>query len=136
MSEENIKITRGIYEHFNRKDYEGVMEVFAEDFEWRAADSSPLADQSPYLGLKEVRERVFERIKAGFETLKVNADEIFGAGDKVVVLGYYEGVYRPNGKSFEAQVAHVWTFNDGKAVKFQQYADTLRIALITRSENQ
>ena len=135
MSQENIKIANQIYEEFNRRNFLGVLGFFAEDFEWFAADHSPLADRSPYRGLDEVREGVFDRIAAGFERLTVRADEIFEAGDKVVMLGYYDGIFKANGKQFEAQVAHVWTFADVLAVKFQQYADTYQIARSTKIEN-
>lgn len=56
------------------------------------------------------------RIAAGFERLEVNMDEFFVAGDKVFALGYYDGVYKPTGKHFHAQVAHILTFKAGKAV--------------------
>jgi ketosteroid isomerase-like protein len=128
MSQENIKITNSIYEEFNQRNYSGVLGFFDADFEWVAADHSPLADHSPYRGLEKVREGVFDRINAGFEYLEIRADEIIDAGDKVVMLGYYDGVFKANGQPFQAQVAHVWTFGGDKALKFQQYVDTLQIA--------
>lgn len=128
MSQENINITNNIYEQFNQGNYRQVLDFFDADFEWVAADHSPLADRSPYHGLDEVREGVFDRIAAGFEYLRIRADEIFEAGDKVVMLGYYDGIFKANGKQFQAQVAHVWTFAGDKAVKFQQYVDTFQIA--------
>lgn len=136
MSQENIKIANNIYEEFNRRNYSAVLGFFAADFEWFAADHSPLADRSPYRGLDEVREGVFDRIAAGFESLTIRADEIFDAGDKVVMLGYYESIFKANGKQFQAQVAHIWTFAEGKAVKFQQYADTFQIAQSTKIDER
>jgi len=128
MSQENIKITNNIYEEFNRRNYSAVLGFFAANFEWFAADHSPLADRSPYSCLAEVREGVFNRIAAGFESLTIKAEEIFDADGKVVMLGYYDGTYKATGKQFQAQVAHVWTFEADKAVKFQQYVDTFQIA--------
>jgi ketosteroid isomerase-like protein len=125
---ENIKVINKIYEAFGRRDYAAVLDLFSPKIEWIAAANSPLADRSPYRGLDEVREGVFMRIAAGFERLTVRVDEIFGAGDKVVALGFYDGVYKRNGKRFQAQVAHIWTLADGKAVKFQQYVDTYQLA--------
>lgn len=34
------------------------------------------------------------------------------------------GPYKATGKSFKAPFAHVWKFQGGKAVSFQQYTDT------------
>ena len=118
-----------LYESFAARDYEAVMAIFAEDFEWISADNSPLADQSPYHGVDEIRSGVFGRIDAGFEKLIVVADEIFEAeGGRVIVLGYYHGKFRGQTEEFKTQVAHIWTMRDGRAVKFQQYVDTLKIA--------
>jgi ketosteroid isomerase-like protein len=129
MSENNKTIIEHIYTAFNERDYATVLTFFAADFEWNAADSSPLADQSPYHGIDAVRTGVFDRIAAGFEKLEVIPDELFTAvGERVVVLGYYHGKFRGKSDEFRTQVAHIWTIGDGKAVKFQQYVDTLKVS--------
>jgi uncharacterized protein len=128
MSQENITVINRIYEAFGQRDFAAVLEHFAPTIEWIAAVNSPLADRSPYRGLDQTREGVFMRIAEGFERLTVKVDEIFGADDKVVVLGFYDGVYKANGKRFQAQVAHIWTLAGGKVVKFQQYVDTYQLA--------
>lgn len=129
MSEKRIVLITEIYEAFNGRDYEGVLAKFAPDFAWIAAENSPLADQSPYHGIDHVRTGVFDRIAAGFERLVVVPDEIFaGDGGRVVLLGHYEGSFRGSTDDFRTQVAHIWTVDDGKATKFQQYLDTLKVS--------
>ena len=124
-----MEIVKAIYEAFSARDYEGVMSHFAEDFVWNAAENSPLADQSPYHGVPAIRAGVFERIDAGFEKLIVVPDEIFSAdGGRVAVLGYYHGKFRGSDDEFKTQVAHIWTVEDGRATRFQQYLDTLKVA--------
>lgn len=129
MSGDNIGLINKIYKAFNRSDYEVVIAKFAPDFEWVAAENSPLADRSPYRGTDQVRAGVFDRISAGFERLVVVPGEIFaGDGGRVVVLGHYEGRFRGGRADFRTQVAHIWTIIDGRAAKFQQYVDTLKIS--------
>lgn len=129
MSENNKTIIQDIYKAFGERDYDKVLTFFATDFEWYAADNSPLADQSPYHGVDAVRTGVFDRIAAGFEKLEVVPDELFTAdGERVVVLGYYHGKFRGKADEFRTQVAHIWTVRDGRAVKFQQYLDTLKVS--------
>jgi len=69
-------------------------------------------------------------LTAGFDKLVFDVDEIFASNgrERVVALGYYS--FRSHGTVEErkAQVAHVWTVRDGRAVKFQQYLDTLQVA--------
>jgi uncharacterized protein len=126
MSQPNIDLIKTIYSLFNERKYDDILPNFAGEMTWIAADSSPLADESPYNGPEIIRERVFGRIEAGFEKLNVRIDEIFGADDRVVVLGYYSANLR-SGPTFDAQLAHIWTVRDGWAVKFQQYVDTYKI---------
>ena len=128
MPKVNLELIDTIYKHFNAREYDAVVENFADNFEWFAADNSPLADSSPYHGVKEIREGVFGRIEAAFKRLNVEIDETIDAGDKVVVLGYYAGEYASGKEAPRAQLAHIWTIANGKAVKFQQYVDTLAIA--------
>ena len=126
---DNIKLIESLYGSFAARDYETVMSHFADDIVWIAADNSPLADQSPYRGVPAIRSGVFDRIAAGFEKLIVVPDETFEADNgRVIVLGYYHGRFSGADNDFKTQVAHIWTIRDGRAVKFQQYLDTLQIA--------
>jgi uncharacterized protein len=129
MSQENIELIETIYGHFNSRQYDDILPHVADEMTWVSADNSPLADESPYHGPAKIRTRVFGRIEAGFEKLEIRTDEIYGAdGGRVVVLGYYIGRMRGKTEDSETQLAHIWTIRDGKAVKFQQYVDTFKIA--------
>lgn len=129
MGHTNIELIESIYDSFGKRAYEDVLGNFADDFEWFAADNSPLADRSPYSGVDDIRTGVFERIEAGFEDLRVVPDEMYAAEEgRVVVLGYYHGRFRGASEGFRTQVAHIWTIRDGRATKFQQYLDTLKVS--------
>jgi ketosteroid isomerase-like protein len=128
MSKENINVVNQIYNAFNKGDFTAVLEFFDSSIEWIAADSSPLADQSPYRGLNVVRDKVLAQIAVRSPELKIRVEEIFAVEDKVVMLGYYHNFPQTLGATFQVQVAHVWTISKGKAVKFQQYMDTYKLA--------
>ena len=112
------------------RDYEAVTSYLADDIVWIVADNSPLADRSPYHGMAEVRPGIFDRLTTGFDKLVFDVDEIFACngGERVVALGYYYFRFHGQPQERKAQVAHVWTVRDGRAVKFQQYLDTLQVA--------
>ncbi|HLA94886.1 MAG TPA: nuclear transport factor 2 family protein, partial [Pyrinomonadaceae bacterium] len=101
MSESNKAIIENIYNAFNSREYATVLTFFSSDFEWYAADSSPLSDLSPYHGVEAVRTGVFDRITGGFAKLEVVPDEVF-AGDegRVAILGYYHGRFAVKQKNF------------------------------------
>jgi ketosteroid isomerase-like protein len=126
----NIEVIERLYGHLNERNYEGVMSHLADDIVWIVADNSPLADRSPYHGLAEMRSGVFDRLTAGFDKLVFDVDEIFecSGGEKVVALGYYYLRFHGQVEERKAQVAHIWTMRQGRAVKFQQYLDTLQVA--------
>jgi len=128
MSQENIKVVKSIYQAFEQNDIPAVFNLFDPAIEWIAAENSPAAAGSPYHGLDEVREGVLMRIATGYEVFIIKVDELLDAGDKVIMLGYYLGTKKETGKQFKAQVAHIWTIAGGKAIKFQQYTDTLQLA--------
>ena len=131
MTADDKAMIERVYDAFADRDYEAILSHFVDDFEWHAADNSPLADMSPYHGVDAVRTGVFARIEAGFENQIVVPDEIFAGDDgRVVVLGYYHGKLRGKENEFQAQVAHIWTMRDGRAIKFQQYLDTLHISRV------
>jgi ketosteroid isomerase-like protein len=127
MSQDNITLIKSLYEVFGRGDIPAVLDCFDPTIEWIAADNSPLADRSPYHGVHEVREQVFRRVVADFD-VTIEVDELFDAGEKVVMLGFYHGVRKATGKRFRAQAAHIWTIAAGKVAKFQQYTDTYQLA--------
>ena len=126
----NIKVIERIYDYLNERNYEALMSQLADDIIWIVADNSPLADKSPYHGLTEMQSGVFDRLTAGFDKLVFDVDEIFecGGGEKVVALGYYYLRFHGQVEERKAQVAHIWTMREGRAVKFQQYLDTLQVA--------
>src|SRR6201993_3539325 len=129
LSMNTIPDIEKLYASLGERDYEAVISHLGNDIVWIVADNSPFADRSPYRGIADVRSGIFDRLTAGFDKLVVAVDEIFESeSGRVVVLGYYHGRFRGSPEEFKAQVAHIWTIREGRAVKFQQYLDTLQIA--------
>lgn len=71
---------------------------------------------------------VFARLYREWDDFEQEVDTILDAGDRVVMIGRYHGVYKGTGRQIRAQAVHVWRMKNGKAVEFQQYADTLQVA--------
>ena len=61
------------------------------------------------------------------DDFQVDVRELFGSGDKVVMVGYYTGTRKETGKVFMANATQVWTLKDGKATHFFQAVDTAEI---------
>ena len=121
---ENKKTIEGMYEAFGRGDIPFVIGALDPDVEWWEAENFIYADKNPYVGPQAVLEGVFARIGQEWEWFTVTPIDVLDAGDSVVGHGHYAGKYRQTGREVKAQFAHVFSFRDGKVVKFQQYTDT------------
>jgi uncharacterized protein len=72
-----------------------------------------------------VREHVFAPIEtAWWEGFDAKPSDVIGCGDHVVVLGRYTATAKATGKPLDVPFAHVWSFENGRAVRFQQFTDT------------
>ena len=124
MSEENRETVQGMYDAFGRGDIGTVLAALDPDVEWWEAENFIYADNNPYVGPDAVLQGVFARIGGEWEGFSVSPKEVLDAGDTVVGHGHYSGKFRNTGRDVRAQFAHLFTFRDGKIVKFQQYTDT------------
>jgi hypothetical protein len=123
MSEQNVALIRA-------GDIPGVVGRMSPDMVWNEAENFPYADGNPYRGPEVILGGVFGRLGAEWDGFAALPEEFLDAGDTVVVLGRYRGTCKATGRGMDAQLAHVWRVADGKAVRFQQYTDTLQAARV------
>ncbi|NNF60838.1 MAG: SnoaL-like domain-containing protein [Gammaproteobacteria bacterium] len=128
MSIENLNVIRDMYDAFGRGDIDAVVATLDPKVEWNEAENFPYADRNPYIGPQAVVEGVFSRLASEWEYWSLDMEQFLDAGDYVVVTGRYHATHKGTGKDIRAQFAHVWQLHDGKAVRFQQYADTAQVA--------
>ena len=122
MDKTPMDILRKGYDDFAKGDIAAVLGVFDSNIEWTAAEGFPYG--GTYNGPEAVANGVFMKLGTEWDGFSAVPGEFIDAGDRVVALGKYSGTYKSTGKHFEADFAHVWTFRDGKAVRFVQYTDT------------
>ena len=71
---------------------------------------------------------MFARLLAAIDSFTAVPSTYIDGGDHVVVLGRYGGTAKNGGTSLDAPFCHVYRFDGGKAVSFQQYTDTVQWA--------
>jgi ketosteroid isomerase-like protein len=128
MSQENLAVVKGIYDAFDGGDVGGALALMDPGIVWYEAENHPYAGGNPYVGPEAVANGVFAHYGTDWDGFAVTIAELIDGGESVVALGRYTGTFRPTGRTMDAQMAHVWRIADGKAVHFQQYADTLGAA--------
>jgi hypothetical protein len=110
-----------------------VVSAMDSKIEWNEAEGFPYSDQNPYVGPDAVVEGVLARLGTEWKGFSLAVEDLFGAGDRVVVTGRYRGQHKKTGRKLDAQFAHHWTVRDGKAVRFQQYTDTAQAQKVANS---
>ena len=130
MSASNVAAVKAIYDAFGSGDIPGAIGGMSPDIVWNEAEDFPYSDRNPYVGPNAILEGVFARIGAEWDGFGANIEELLDAGDTVVALGRYSGTFKATGQPQDTQFVHVWRLEDGKAVRFQQYANTLHVAKV------
>lgn len=120
-------VISGIYDAFAAGDPEGFAAALHPEIVWNEAESNVYADMNPYEGPQEVMEGVIGRVLTDWSTFNATPEEMIVEGNRVVVLGRYTGTHGATGEDINAQMVHVWTVQDGQAISFQQYVDTLQL---------
>ena len=124
MSEENVNIMRQGYEAFNRGDIDTVMGLLDESIEWQEPDVEGLPIRGTHHGPEAVANNVFQPLGETWDDFQVVAEEFLDAGERVVVLGRFQGTAKATGRTVDAPFAHVWTLRNGKLVHHRNYTDT------------
>lgn len=120
----NADTVKGLYDAFAKGDVPAVLGAFDAEIQWNEADGFLYADGNPYVGPQAVAEGVFQRIVSDVENFAVTPTNIVDGGQTVVVEGRYTGTMKATGVAVDAQFVHVWGFEGGKVIRFQQYTDT------------
>lgn len=121
----NLNAIKSVYAAFAKGDIPTVLAVLSPDIAWTEAEGFPYG--GTYHGPNGVLSGVFMRLGTEWEAFAAVPDEFIDGGDSIVVLGKYSGKYKATGKSFQANFAHVWKMQNGKAAQFIQYVDTLLV---------
>jgi ketosteroid isomerase-like protein len=121
----NLNAVKGVYEAFAKGDVHAFLGFLDANIAWTEAEGFPYG--GTYHGPQDVLKGVFRRLATEWDGFAAVPNEFIDGGDAVVALGKYSGTYKATGKSFEADFAHVWKIQAGKAIRFVQYVDTLLV---------
>lgn len=98
------------------------------EIEWHIGTGFPhVSGDGVVIGPEAVVQNVFAPIPEQSEGFTIDIQELFGSGDKVVMVGHLKGVWKETGKSFKANAVHVMTIKEGKMTHFFEGADTAEI---------
>lgn len=124
----NVDVVKQAYAHFATGNVGGVLALFDPAIEWRECKGMPFVkDDCIYIGPEAIVANVFMNLPVYFDGFNVAVSEVFGADDRVTMVGYYQRTNKATGNAFKANATHVWTVNNGKLTHFFQAVDTATI---------
>jgi hypothetical protein len=119
MSRENVERLRPLYEAWRRGAYDEGLEVLDQHIEWCAAAEIPGHPGASYGRAAAIKFLVEWRDT--WETYSVEVEKLIDLGDQVLALVREKGTGRGSGLPVETQFAQLWTMQDGRAVRMQEW---------------
>jgi ketosteroid isomerase-like protein len=120
MSEENVESIRRAYERWNQGDF-GWATLAAPGFEYQTSGAAP-GLSGRYQGLEGFM-RFLEQFWEEFDEARVEPQELIDTGDDVLAVTSFRGRGRQSGVEVNMEVFQLWTFDDGKVIRGQGFAD-------------
>ncbi len=122
----NLETVQKMYDAFRNRDRDRLLQIFDPEIEWIQNDGFP--GESRHVGAASVVDEVFGALRSDWDHWRAPVSEWIDAGDTVIALGQYQGVYAATGNGMTAAFAHVYDLRKGRIVRYRQYTDTLKIA--------
>ena len=124
----NSEILKQGYSYFAEGNIEAVLALFDPQIEWNECKGFPFVQgDGTSVGPQAVVQDVFSQIPVHYDGFSIDIQDLFESGDKVVMEGYYTGIWKETGKEFKANATHIWTVKNGLATRFFQAVDTATI---------
>jgi hypothetical protein len=124
---QNTKVVQEAYAAFARGDIQGILDRLADDVSWTGVYGT--AAYVPTSGERRGRAAVatfFKQVAETVSFMKFEPKEFIATGDKVVALGHYVAK-TSTGRGFDADFAMVFTLQNGKVTRFQEFSDSAAI---------
>ncbi len=116
-------IIQQAYEAFGRGDIPAILELVADEVDWKFVGSPGL----PYAGERRNRQEVgnfFAEVQGADDIHHFEPREFIEAGEHVTVLGWESCTGRDTARKFESEWVHVFTVKNGKVTRWRGFYNT------------
>ena len=109
-----------------------VIEMMADEVEMRSVLDPGLPDDlAADRKTRDEARQYFEVLTRDWEMIDYPQEKIVADEDTVVWIGRCHWRHKPTGREINSPKVDIWTFRDGKAVKFMEMFDSLGFAATT-----
>jgi ketosteroid isomerase-like protein len=121
VSQENVELVRRGYAHTQAT---GVVypELLAPDFVWDMSRYEGWPERQRYEGV-DGAQRFLDDWTGAWDDWELEIQEIYDAGDKVVVVLHQRGRARTTGMALDMVFAQTWTIREGRSMRMDMYSD-------------
>ena len=124
----NLELLKQGYKDFAEGNVEAVVAIWQPDIVWAECTGFPFVKgDGIFVGAQAIIENVFAKIPEYYDGFNIEITDFIDGGDKIVMVGYYTGTWKPTGKKFKANAMHAWTIKNGMVSHFFQAADSAEI---------
>jgi|TARA_B110000008_G_C16956492_1_gene558422 ketosteroid isomerase-like protein len=117
----NKEVVGELYRCFRKHDVDNFQQLCSPSIIWQQNRGFP--GEGTHQGPTAVLSKVYKAFNIEWKRWSFVIERILDAGDDIVVLGYFSGLKRDNDQRFKLAASHVYSFSDGKVVKFQQFTN-------------
>jgi ketosteroid isomerase-like protein len=115
----DLEKLQALYEEWARGDF-SHLDIWDESAEM---DTFGLVEPMKASGREDVARTLAGWLSAWERPLVIEADELIQRGARILVMVHWKGRGRGSGAELDAEGAHLWTFREGRAVRFDVYRD-------------
>ena len=117
MSRENVEVVVGIFQAVNDRDFQGVMDAYADDIVLELHDSLVALGGEGAVGKAAVGEWFGEWYRIFDRDYRFEIDEVRDWGDRVFLVATHHGRGRTSGTPVVQSMAYVYTLREGRIVR-------------------
>jgi uncharacterized protein len=123
MSRENVEIVRGVYEAWQRGDFEAALDPFHEGVEWFGPPDISRAGGGGFVRGHDGVRRSLGRWMGTCVDYRFELRELVDFGDEVLAGGWQYGRGRGSGVEVSEEIFSVWTLQARQIVRQRMFRD-------------
>lgn len=123
----NIQVAKQAYANFKAGKIPAVLESMSETIEWQLPEIEGVSFSGKRRGKESVAD-FFSKLGQEQDVISFEPREFIAQDDKVVAVGTYSFRVKETRQQFTSDFAHVFTIQNGKVVRFQEFMDSAAVA--------
>ena len=120
----NVELTRRVWDLFNRRDFERLLEYIHPELDWRPAQGPGGPEGTVYRGRAEYERWLHDEVLPVWESFRAEELEVTELGDgRVMILGQLRGKGRSSGVEVSTEFGQIAEIRDGMVYRLTGYLD-------------